>query len=53
MVFHIITHLKLAKLNGLPQAEVLLKHTNWQPISRRVQERKKSGRVQLQPETTA
>ena len=35
MIFHIVTHLKLAKLNGLPQAEVFLKHTKWRLVSRR------------------
>ena len=36
IIFYIRTHLRLAKLDGLPQAEVFLKHTKWRPISRRV-----------------
>ena len=36
MIFHIITRLKLANFNGLPQAQVFLKHTKWRPIYRRV-----------------
>ena len=36
MIFHIMTRLKLANFNGLPQAQVFLKHTKWLPIYRRV-----------------
>ena len=35
MIFHIITGFKLASFNGLPQAQVFLKHTKWPPIYRR------------------
>ena len=37
MIFHIMTRLKLANFNGLPQAQVFLKHKKWPPIYRRVQ----------------